>query len=218
MRKITQDEIANRIGITSRTLRNWEKEKPELLRLVKKAIDSDLENKGIGVFYHYSDLASAYGKLKKYSMAIKYYEMAINSNKYNIRNYRGLVSIYRQQEKYARVIDTYQIILSLRIINKDTEGILDAYLALSSAYKNQNNYNEAMKYLKKFADNDKSNGKYRFSGSYKELAEFFYKKKQFKQSLHYYQIHQEIYQGLSSIETKKIEHKILDLKNRITIK
>lgn len=41
MRKITQDEIANRIGITSRTLRNWEKEKPELLRLVKKAIDSE---------------------------------------------------------------------------------------------------------------------------------------------------------------------------------
>lgn len=41
MRRITQEEIANRINVTSRTVRNWENEKPELLRLLRVAIENE---------------------------------------------------------------------------------------------------------------------------------------------------------------------------------
>jgi|GEM_PF-3147809 len=41
MRKITQEEIANRINVSSRTVRNWENEKPELLRLLRTAIENE---------------------------------------------------------------------------------------------------------------------------------------------------------------------------------
>ncbi len=41
MKKITQEEIANKINVTSRTVRNWENEKPELLRLLRMAMEHE---------------------------------------------------------------------------------------------------------------------------------------------------------------------------------
>lgn len=41
MRHIRQEEIARRVNVTSRTIRNWERDKPELLRLLRLAIDSE---------------------------------------------------------------------------------------------------------------------------------------------------------------------------------
>jgi len=42
--KPTQEEIANRLNVTARTIRNWEKDKPELLRLVRLAIGKENSN------------------------------------------------------------------------------------------------------------------------------------------------------------------------------
>jgi transcriptional regulator with XRE-family HTH domain len=41
MKKISQEEMANRINVTSRTIRNWEHEKPELLRLLRVAMEHE---------------------------------------------------------------------------------------------------------------------------------------------------------------------------------
>ncbi len=41
MKKVTQEEIAHKINVTSRTIRNWENEKPELLRLVRFAMANE---------------------------------------------------------------------------------------------------------------------------------------------------------------------------------
>lgn len=41
MRKITQEEIAYRADVSSRTIRNWEKSKPELINLLRRAISSE---------------------------------------------------------------------------------------------------------------------------------------------------------------------------------
>lgn len=41
MRKITQEEIAYRVDVSSRTIRNWEKSKPELVNLLRTAISNE---------------------------------------------------------------------------------------------------------------------------------------------------------------------------------
>lgn len=64
MNGMTQETIANRINVTSRTVRNWEQDKPELLRLLRIAIES--EN------YHL-DFWNLFGNVKSFTLLDNFY-------------------------------------------------------------------------------------------------------------------------------------------------